>query len=251
MAGQWRLVDGAAGTLRVYVTPDNGPDPSPGSLVMLCHELPRGPSGATDAGRGYPALADRLAEECGSRVVVGMLRGAGGSDGNFSAGGWLEDLESVADAVCGPSGKAWLVGFGLGGAMALRTATRDARVCGVASVAGPADLAGWVANRDTILTRCRRSGVIAAPGFPADVDAWASELVALAPLDAAAHLGGRPLLVMHGSDDAEVPAAAARALADAATGGPVDLRIVPGAGHWLRADPRVVATLVGWIDRHR
>lgn len=250
MAGQWRLVDGKAGTLRVYVTPDEGPDPSPGSMLMLCHELPRGPTGGTDAGRGYPALADRLADECGTRVVVGMLRGAGGSEGNFSAEGWLEDLGSVADAV-DPDGAVWLVGFGLGGAVALRMATRDMRVRGVASVAGPADLVGWVANRTTVLTRCRRSGVISTPRFPPDVDAWAAELVALAPLDAAAHLGRRPLLVMHGSDDAEVPAAAARALADAAAGGPVDLRIVPGAGHWLRADPRVAATLVGWVERHR
>jgi uncharacterized protein len=251
VAGQWRLVDGKAGTLRVYVTPDGGPDPSPGSMLMLCHELPRGPAGATDAARGYPALADRLSEECGLRVVVGMLRGAGGSEGNFSALGWLEDLESVADALGGLDEKIWLVGFGLGGAMALRMATHDERVCGVGSVAGPADLVGWVANRTTVLSRCRRSGVISTSQFPADAASWAAELVGLAPLDAAADLGSRPLLVMHGSDDAEVPAAAARALADASARGPVDLRIVPGAGHWLRADPRVVATLVGWIERRR
>lgn len=250
MAGQWRLVDGKAGTLRAYVTPVEPPEP-PGAMVLLCHELPRGPAGATDAGRGYPALADRLAGECGSRVVVGMLRGAGGSEGDFSADGWLEDLGSVADAVGQAGSTFWLVGFGLGGAMALRMATRDERVCGVASVAGPADLAAWAADRTAVLARCRRSGVISAPQFPLDVGAWATELVALAPLDAAAHLGSRPLLVMHGSDDAEVPVAAARALADAATTGPVDLRVVPGAGHWLRADPRVVASLVGWIERHR
>lgn len=220
-------------------------------MILLCHELPRGPGGATDAGRGYPALADRLAEACGCRVVAGMLRGAGGSKGNFSAGGWLDDLTTIADAEVGPSGSIWLVGFGLGAAMALRVATRDLRVCGVASVAGPADLAAWVANRDAVLVRCRRSGVISTPSFPQDVDAWAAELTALAPLDAVTLLGNRSLLVMHGSEDAEVPAAAARALADAALGGPVDLRIVAGAGHWLRADPRVVATLVGWIERHR
>jgi uncharacterized protein len=250
VAGQWRLVDGSAGPLRVYATADGGHPPA-SSMILLCHELPRGPGGATDAGRGYPALADRLAETCACRVVAGMLRGAGGSKGDFSAGGWLDDLATIADAEAGPAGSMWLVGFGLGAAVALRTATRDERVCGIASVAGPADLAAWVANRAAVLTRCRRSGVISTPSFPPDVDAWAAELTALAPLDAAAHLGDRPLLVMHGADDAEVPAAAARALADAAFQGPVDLRIVAGAGHWLRADPRVVATLVGWIERHR
>jgi uncharacterized protein len=251
VTGPWRLIDGPAGSLRVYATPRAAGTRAP--ALLLCHELPRETDGATDAGRAYPALADRLAQECGCPVIAGMLRGTGGSDGDFSATGWLADLAAIADEEAGEDGALWLVGFGLGGAIALRTAaTADARVLGVASVAGPADLAAWTSNTDRVLDRCRRSGVIRSGGFPADVAAWAAELVALAPLDAAAHLGHRALLVVHGSDDGEVPAAAARALADAATGGgPVDLRIVPGAGHWLRADPRVVATLVGWIERQR
>ncbi len=122
---------------------------------------------------------------------------------------------------------------------------------GVASLAGPADLAAWVADPAAVLGRCRRSGVIRPDGFPADEAAWAAELAELQPLDAAAHLGDRPLLVVHGADDNEVPTAAARAVADAVGDGTVDLRIVPGAGHWLRADPRVVATLIGWLERQR
>lgn len=234
----------------MYATPGTAAVP-PSTVVVLCHELPREPDRGTDAGRGYPALADRLAEEFGCRVVVPMLRGTSGSEGDFSANGWLEDLTSVAHEEVGPDGPLWLIGFGFGGAVALRTASSDDRVKGVASIAGPADLTGWVANREGVLKRCRDSGVISTAGFPQDVDAWAAEIVALAPLDAAAHLGDRPLLVVHGSDDSEVPVAAAGAIADAAIDGPVDLRIVPAAGHWLRADPRVVATLVGWIERHR
>ncbi len=53
---------------------------------------------------------------------------------------------------------------------------------------------------------------------------------------------------MHGSDDPDVPLASARALADAATG-PSELHVVLGGGHWLRADPRVLALLVGWLER--
>ncbi len=249
MPGHWRVVEGGAGALRIYATPTAAG--SPGGVVVLCHELPRDPDVATDAGRGYPALADRLAEECACRVVVPMLRGTSGSAGDFSARGWLDDLAATVDEEAGSDGQLWLIGFGFGGATAMRTAARDERVRGVASVAGPADLTALVANRAHVLERCRRSGVISTPGFPEDPDGWADEIVALAPLDAAAHLGHRPLLVVHGSDDGEVPVAAARAIADAATDGPVDLRVVPAAGHWLRADPRVVATLVGWVERHR
>jgi len=254
--GDWHVVDGRAGPLRVYAAPGGPPAPAaragtPPRIVLLCHELPRDPAPPTEVGRGYPALADRLAEECGCRVVAPMLRGAGGSAGDFSAAGWLADLLAVLESEAGSRGTATVVGFGFGGAIALRAAVQDQRVAAVASIAGPAQLHGWIANRDKVLERCRRSGVISSAGYPHDVDAWAEEIVSLAPLDAAGALGARPLLVVHGSDDSEVPVAAARAVADAALEGPVDLRIVPGAGHWLRADPRVVATLIGWIERHR
>jgi putative redox protein len=46
-----------------------------------------------------------------------------------------------------------------------------------------------------------------------------------------------------------VPVFDARVLADAH--GAADLRIIEGAGHRLRHDPRAVATLLGWLDRQR
>lgn len=250
MTGPWRLVDGPVGVLRTYATA-TPPGSSPGPVLMLCHELPRGRGAAADTGRTLPSLADRLAHDTGCSVVVGMLRGAGGSEGDFSGSGWLADLAFLVDQQVGPSGSLWLAGFDLGGALALRLAASDPRVAGVASLAAPADLASWVADPAAALARCRRSGVITTRGFPTDEAGWAEELVALKPLESVAALGGRPLLVVHGSGDDEVPTAAARALADASEHGPVDLRIVPGAGHWLRADPRVVATLAGWVERQR
>jgi pimeloyl-ACP methyl ester carboxylesterase len=251
MTGPWRLLDGPAGVLRTYAT-TAAPGSPPGPKVLVCHELPRVPGGAPDAGRTYPGLADRLAHESGFQVVVGLLRGTGGSDGDFSAAGWLHDLRFLVDEIAGPVGRLWLIGFGLGGALVLNVAADDRRVSGVATLAAPADLTAWAADGSAVLERCRRSGVIRTAGFPEDELAWRDELVALRPLEAAARLGDRPLLVVHGHADDEVPAAAARALADAAgSTGPVDLRLVPGAGHWLRADPRVVATLIGWVERQR
>ena len=66
---------------------------------------------------------------------------------------------------------------------------------------------------------------------------------------AAAHrLDRRPLLVLHWVEDVEVPIDDARALADA--GRPnSELRVVQGAGHRLRHDPRAIATLLGWLAR--
>lgn len=257
MPGSWRTIEGKAGKLRVYLSED-GSVSAPG--VLLCPDLPRSEDGSPDSGRGYPVLVDRLASECGCRTGVGMLRGMGGSPGDFSASGWLDDLVSVTEALAGDGdaigargahGGVLLVGFGMGGALALRAATFAARVVGVASISAVADLSAWTQNRDQVLSWCTRSGVIRTPGYPEDEDAWFEELVALAPLEAAGRLREQPLLVVHGSDDAEVPAAAASAIADAAPRSAVDLHIVPGGGHLLRADPRVVATLIGWVERCR
>jgi fermentation-respiration switch protein FrsA (DUF1100 family) len=57
----------------------------------------------------------------------------------------------------------------------------------------------------------------------------------------------RPLLLVHGADDDIVPAIDARALADCH--GSADLRIIQGAGHRLRHDPRAIAVLLGWLER--
>ena len=56
-------------------------------------------------------------------------------------------------------------------------------------------------------------------------------------------------LVMHGEDDESVPVADSRVLADAH--GAAELRVITGAGHRLRHDPRAVAVLLGWLDRQR
>jgi putative redox protein len=141
-----------------------------------------------------------------------------------------------------------VVGFGFGGVLALHLAAGDDRVAGVACLGTPADVAELTGDAPAFLVRCRRTGVIKTPGFPASPDAWAKELSVLHPAEDAALLKGRPLLLVHGSDDPDVPLAGARALAEAATG-PSELHVVPGGGHWLRADPRVLALLVGWLER--
>jgi pimeloyl-ACP methyl ester carboxylesterase len=55
------------------------------------------------------------------------------------------------------------------------------------------------------------------------------------------------LLVVQGSEDDDIPPESAAALAEAA--GRAELQMVLGAGHWLRADPRATATLIGWLER--
>ncbi len=215
---------------------------------MLCHDLPRPKGSAADVALTYPALADRLTRESGWRVVTAALRGAGESAGDFSALGWLDDLRFLAENEIPEDSPRLVVGFGFGGVLALHLAAGDERVAGVACLGAPSDLGSLARDPGDLLARCRQNGLITTPGFPASVEAWAKELSVLHPAEDAALLKGRPLLMVHGSDDPDVPLADARALADAATG-PSELHVVLGAGHWLRADPRVIAILAGWLER--
>jgi putative redox protein len=218
--------------------------------VVLCHDLPRPEGAAADVALTYPALADRLTRESGWRVVTAALRGAGESAGDFSPLGWLDDLTFLAETEVPETSPRLVIGFGFGGALALHLAAPDERVAGVACLGTPATLTPLGADPAAFAQRCLRSGVIRTPGYPASAETWAKELSVLQPLADAALLMGRPLLVVHGSDDPDVPVSDSRSLAEAATG-PSELRVVLGAGHWLRADPRVIAILVGWLERFR
>jgi len=218
--------------------------------LVVCHGFPAGPRGAATTAETYPALADRLAAETGWTVLVVNLRGTGGSEGDFSMGGWLTDLHRAVAVLRDQSDVegVWLAGFGAGGALALCAAGEDEEVGGVASFGAPADFEQLAADPRRALERCRAHGLIRSKGFPPSFDDWARQLHEIRPIALVAKIPPRPVLLVHGSADDVVPVMDARALADAA-GAVVELRTLPGAGERLRHDPRVVAILMGWLDR--
>ncbi len=245
MSGRWSETAGPAGVLRFYAS--GGAREGSRPLLVLCPELPSIERARGDVARPYEAVADRVAQESGWRVVAGMFRGLGGSEGSFSAAGWLEDARTLVDAELGPRASLRAAGFGLGGAVALALAAADPRVRGVACFAAPGALAAWAADPSGLAEHCRAVGLLEA-GFPQDVGAWAGELAMIEPAANARRMEGRPVLVVQGSADDVVASESASALV-AAAGSRAELRMVLGAGHWLRADPRAIATLVGWLER--
>jgi putative redox protein len=222
----------------------------PRSALVLCHGFPAGPGGALTSAQTYPDLAEHLAAETGWTVLAFNFRGTGESEGNFSLQGWLDDVVAVVDhAVDMPRvGGVWLAGSSAGGALGLCAAADDDRIRGVATLAAPADFEGWASDGRGLIGQCRHVGVIRDADFPPDPEAWAGEFTTVQPLAAAAGMPPRPLLLMHGSEDSTVPVSDARALADAADG-QADLRVISGAGHRLRHDPRAIAALMGWMER--
>lgn len=219
--------------------------------VVLAHGYPSGTGSAPTAALTMPELADRIAAEMGWLALAVAFRGCGGSEGSFSLGAWLEDLGSAvthlqrSEQVSG----VWLAGFGTGGALAVCAGARTAEVRGVAALAAPADFDDWASHPRRLLEHAREVGLVTDPRIPSDPDAWAKELRDVRAVACAPQLAPRPLLVVHGSDDDLVPLFDARVLVDAH--GDAELRIIDGAGHRLRHDPRAMAVLLGWLDRQR
>ncbi|HZD66562.1 MAG TPA: alpha/beta fold hydrolase [Acidimicrobiales bacterium] len=218
--------------------------------LLLCHGFPAGPRGDAESGQTYAQLAERLAQEAGWAVLAVDFRGMGDSEGDFSLGGWMADLRAAIDYLVALPGLAgvWLAGFSAGGSLAICAAGEDERVSGAASLGAPADFGDWAADPTALADEARRLGLIRSPDFPPDPPSWARELRELRPLALAGKIPPRPLLIVHGADDDVVPPADARALVDAAQG-QADLRMLAGAGHRLRHDPRAIAVLLGWLER--
>jgi len=213
-----------------------GVSSSPG--LVLCHGFPAGPGGAATSGQTYPELADRLAADTGWMVLTFNFRGTGASEGDFSLGGWLDDLRAATDHLLaeGVSG-VWLAGSSTGGALALCQTAEDDRIRGVATLSAP-----------PFLQHARSIGVIDDPSFPPDPLQWARELREIRPVSVIGKIPPRPILLVHGADDDSVRLDDARVLADAA-GDAVELRVLAEAGHRLRHDPRAIALLLGWMER--
>ncbi len=221
-----------------------------GHVLVLVHGLPRLTGMGRQAAGLLPELAEHVATESGWLVATGTLSGVGGSTGTFSPTKWREDLATILDRVAQGAPRVSLAGFGFGGSLRCAVAASDERVRGVASFAAPAHLAAWCSSPEEIHRAVRISGVVGDEHDLLEPQALYDDVLAIDPLGSIASMPPRRLLIGHGTDDVEVPASDARDLVAAAEGR-AELRLIQGAGHQLRADPRMVATLLGWLDRHR
>jgi pimeloyl-ACP methyl ester carboxylesterase len=219
-------------------------------VLVLVHGLPRAMGMGRQAAGLLPELAEHLSNESGWLVATGTLSGVGGSTGTFSATQWRKDLRQILARVERGDQRISLAGFGFGGALALSVAADDDRVRGVATFATPAHLEPWCGPADDFRRSVQVAGVVGNEKELLAAEQLREDVLAIDPLGAIAMLPPRRLLIGHGTDDIEVPPSDARDLLAAAEGR-AELRLIQGAGHQLRADPRMVATLLGWLDRHR
>jgi uncharacterized protein len=219
--------------------------------IVLSHGFPVPGHENASPGYGFPELAVRLAAETGAVVLTFDFRGSGSSAGDFSLRGWRADLAQAGTELRAVPGveHLWLVGFAVGGTLSICAAGADAAIAGVAAFAPPSEFVERGVDPRRLVAQARLAGLIKSRDFPPDPSAWARELREVRPTQLVARIPPRPLLIVHGAADDVVPMTDARVLADAANSSS-ELRIVGGAGHMLLHDPRAVALLLGWFDRH-
>lgn len=218
--------------------------------LVLCHGFPTRGRESPRSGQSFPELADRIADELGWCVLTINFRGCGGSEGNFSMDGWVDDVHAAVVHLerLGVRG-VWVAGFGTGGSIAVCEGARNPSVRGVAALAPPTDFDDWARNPRRLLLHARQLHLIRDEEFPPSFDKWAAALKSVRPVEVVPDLAPRPLLVVHGDSDDLTPTDDGRRLAQAH--GEAEFRLINGAGHELRHDPRSVAVFLGWLARQQ
>jgi uncharacterized protein len=178
----------------------------------------------------------------GFDVLAYDSRAHGESTGDACTYGYYEkqDLARVLDRV--PATPVVLLGFSLGGAVALQAAADDRRIAAVIAIATYSDLRAAAAERAPFFAS---KGNIAEAFKLAERDGkFRADDVS--PVAAAAHISV-PVLVIHGDRDEETgPAHAQRIFA--ALREPKRLILVPGTGHGNTMNADVWRQLDAWLD---
>jgi uncharacterized protein len=222
-------------------------------LAVLCHGIPSGVPAPGEP--GYEVLARRLVDG-GAAACYLNFRGTGLSEGDFSLGGWVDDLESLLGEArasrgdfeaCDP-GRMALVGFSGGGAVSIICAAHNPKLAAVVSISSPADFSSLMTREGMgqFIDHARAIGIIRDPAFPDSEEAYYREMVSCNPVESVGDITPTPLLLIHGEEDETVPVGEARKLYEAAME-PKELFIVKGGGHKLRLNAEAMDKAVTWV----
>jgi alpha-beta hydrolase superfamily lysophospholipase len=198
--------------------------PRNGAAVILCH--------GSGADRAQLLPEARILGTHGYGVLLFDLPGHGESGGRVVYGApERQALTAAIDFVSAQPGvdarRIGVLGFSMGGAIAVQVAATDSRVRGLV-------LEGTYADANELFPY--QYGAVMQ--WPARLAGWLAGTNAVEPVDAIGALKGRPVMILSGSDDTTVPSSMSRRLFDAAPE-PKQFWLMAGAAHgdYARAAP--------------
>jgi len=191
----------------------------------------------------------RALRRLGFHSLIFHYRGAWGSEGEYTITGQIDDTRSALKVLrsrpdVNPD-KILLIGHSMGSCVAINTGAIDKRVMGVISVSGLGDLRkGDGLDRGLIEYSLRFLRGMSLEGFLAERRILAEKYN---PVNKICMLSPRPVLIIHGEEDAVVKVDNAYELYESAKE-PKELLIVDGADHVFSYQRDVVVgKVVSWV----
>lgn len=194
------------------------------ATMILCHGYP---ADRTDVGEMIPFL-----HQAGYNVLAFDFRRLGKSEGEHSTIG-LEEIQDLDGAVTYAQSRSkapiGVLGYSMGASVALMQAGRDPRIQAVIADSPYASLDRMCARRWAFLPKPLQNAAGA-------YTLWLGNRLAgrplreASPLQSAARWDGRPLLLIHGTQDRLIPYSDSVEIANAAPG-TAELWLAPGSSH--------------------
>ena len=198
----------------------------------------------------HKEFVERIASQSGWTVLSLLCSGIDGSAGRFSPMNWCSDLKSAIKYLidADQAKSVLLVGYDFAASLCLYVASRFESARGVATISPVFDLAAY-AEKPQLLARRAQSVGIRVPTKSSEIDLWTKELDELNPAKSAELIGSKQWLVIHGRDDEIVTDANLREFLTV-SGVTAEAHTLAAGEHQLISDPRMMAILLGWMERN-
>ncbi len=190
-------------------------------------------------------------QDAGWNTLIFHYRGCWGSEGDYTLVGIPDDVHCAIQHLLGgdyavdPQRLA-LIGHSIGGWAALVAASRDQHVKAIVTLNGITNTRSASMIEDRADDFVRHLHGITSRGLQSQ---WRALGAMYNPVDLIADVSNRPLLIVHGTADDQVPMAQALELKQHA-GDSADLYLIEGADHWFAGHrPRMVNKVVSWLNR--
>ena len=207
--------------------------------LIICHGLPYEPGSVVE--KGYSNLAEFFSKII--PTIIFDFTGTGRSNGVFSLIDWVEDLRNLSLEF----ERVWLLGFSMGGVIAIRVAAELDNVEKVAIVSSPYEFFMNEGQLKDIYSNAKSRGVLKGIGEFNDFrDKFEREFKELEPKKWIKNVKAK-ILVVHGTSDEIVPFSHGLNIFRDANPPKTFIEVKDGS-HFLRRDQRVIRAIADWFE---